>query len=41
MEKKQVRKKAMELKGILIPVLIVAGWLVLYGIILPALGINT
>ena len=31
----------MELKGILIPVLIVAGWLVVYGIILPALGINT
>jgi hypothetical protein len=31
----------MELKSILIPVLIVGVWLVLYGVILPALGINT
>ena len=31
----------MEFKSILIPILIVGGWLVLYGVILPALGINT
>jgi hypothetical protein len=36
-----VRKKIMELKSILIPILIVGGWLVLYGIILPRLGIST
>jgi len=36
-----VRKKIMELKSILIPILIVGGWLVLYGVILPALGIST
>jgi hypothetical protein len=37
----EVRKKIMELKSILMPILIVGGWLVLYGVILPALGINT
>ncbi len=31
----------MDLKSILIPILIVGGWLVLYGVILPMLGINT
>jgi hypothetical protein len=31
----------MDLQNLLIPVLIVAGWLVLYGIMLPLLGINT
>ena len=36
-----VRKKIMELKSILMPVLIVGGWLLLYGVILPALGIST
>jgi len=36
-----VRNKIMEIKSILIPILIVGGWLVLYGVILPALGIST
>jgi hypothetical protein len=36
-----VRNKIMELKSILMPILIVGGWLVLYGVILPALGVNT
>jgi hypothetical protein len=36
-----VRKRIMELKSVLMPILIVGGWLVLYGVILPALGINT
>ncbi len=31
----------MDLKGIVIPILIVAGWLVLYGVILPMLGVST
>ncbi len=31
----------MELKSILIPLVVVGGWLVIYGIILPALGVNT
>lgn len=36
-----MRKKIMELKSILIPILIAGGWLVLYGVILPALGVST
>jgi hypothetical protein len=39
--KRVVRKKIMDFKSILIPILIIAGWLVLYGVILPMLGINT
>jgi hypothetical protein len=31
----------MELKSLLFPVLIVVGWLVIYGLVLPALGIST
>ncbi len=31
----------MELKSILVPLAIVAAWLTLYGLILPALGIST
>jgi hypothetical protein len=31
----------MDLKSILIPALILAGWLVVYGVILPMLGIST
>jgi hypothetical protein len=40
-EVKNVRKIIVELKSILVPLLIVGGWLILYGIVLPALGINT
>jgi hypothetical protein len=36
-----VRKKIMDIKNILIPALMVAGWLILFGIILPLLGVNT
>jgi hypothetical protein len=38
---KPVKDKIMDMKSILLPILIVAGWLILFGIILPALGINT
>jgi hypothetical protein len=36
-----VRKTIMEWKGILIPLVIVSGWLIIYGIVLPALGVST
>jgi len=39
--KRVAKEKIMDLKSILIPVLFLTGWLVLYGIILPTLGINT
>jgi hypothetical protein len=39
--KVRVGKKIMELKSILVPLAIVAGWLILYGLILPALGVST
>ncbi len=40
-EETTVRKTVMEWKSILIPLVIVGGWLVIYGIVLPALGVNT
>lgn len=37
----KLKDSIMELKNLAVMVLIIAGWLILFGVILPKLGINT
>jgi hypothetical protein len=36
-----LKENIMDLKSLVVMVLIIAGWLILFGVILPKLGINT
>jgi len=41
LKKRMLKDRIMDLKSLTVMVLIMAGWLILFGVILPKLGINT